>query len=65
MKNYLGDDKYQIICNQCKSVIGIDDEDCELSWSHRDLNRGHECADCKNKRERAYDDYVDPLNKHH
>lgn len=56
-----------ISCDSCKREIGTDDcYDCNLSRKYAGLNSGtHECSYCKKKREREYDDFVDPLHFYH
>ena len=54
-----------LTCDKCKSVIAsvVDDSlDGAISKlpteQHEDLNRGHECRSCRQKRRDAYDRWV-------
>lgn len=61
MKNHLGNGNYEIICDKCGAIIGVDNNyDTTVAIKHKDLNFGHECKNCKGKRESDYDDYIDP-----
>ncbi len=56
-----------ITCDDCGAGIGTEGYYEEvLDIKHRGMNHGkHECFVCKKRRERAYDDHVDPLRQYH
>lgn len=67
-KNYLGYGRDEIICDYCNCSLGIDEpeDDNALSVKYAGMNNGqHECDGCKKSRQRAYDNYVDPLHMYH
>ncbi len=58
--------EYKYICNDCKTVIMTTKDPCEFpdrlegnNWDQ------HFCSPCKETRDKAYDDYVDPLRAYH
>ena len=55
----------KLICDRCCYEIAtnkadgfMEAEDGLPSQKYKDLNRGHECTECRKKRERAYDIFV-------
>ena len=62
--------KETIKCYKCGCVIGTFEGWDDLSKYHSQNNgvggkSEYECECCKKQRERAYDDYVDPLGVYH
>jgi hypothetical protein len=55
----------RLICDKCHCEIAISKADSVIkaedglpSQKYKDLNRGHECTECRRKRELAYDVFV-------
>lgn len=55
-----------LYCYNCNTPLcELDENDYEKKRKYKNEHGHFECLECKRRRHKAYDDYVDPLGVYH